>query len=102
MWEIKNQLPRDFKVLEKGTPVIMECCFCFPIPQSASHKKRTMMREQIIKHTKKPDLDNLLKFVKDCLNSSVWHDDSQVVHVEAIKEYSDNPRTTITIQALIL
>lgn len=38
-------------------------------------------------HTKKPDLDNVLKSLFDSLNGIVWKDDSQVINVLASKEY---------------
>ena len=49
-------------------------------------------------HTKKPDLDNLVKFVKDCLNNLAWEDDCQVVRLEAEKVYDDTPKTIIQIE----
>ena len=50
-----------------------------------------------IKHIKKPDLDNLLKFTKDCLNGVVWKDDAQVFSIIAEKRYDPNPKTIISI-----
>ena len=49
-----------------------------------------------ILHTKKPDIDNCIKFCLDCLNS-VWRDDSAVWCLRAEKTYDDNPRTEINI-----
>lgn len=100
MWEVKNQLPKDFMLIEQGTPLILKCDFFFAVPKSVSKKKREAMILDEIKHTKKPDLDNCIKFVKDCLNSLVWHDDSQVVMVVARKEYNALPLTEITIEAV--
>jgi Holliday junction resolvase RusA-like endonuclease len=67
---------------EAGTPVALKCWFYFDFPKSMSKKKH---REAV--HTSKPDLDNLVKFVKDCLNGIAWHDDSQVVSIMAKKLY---------------
>ena len=39
-------------------------------------------------HTKKPDLDNLIKFVKDALNGIFWLDDSQIFYIKAVKSYT--------------
>ena len=39
-------------------------------------------------HTKKPDLDNLIKAVKDALNGIAWIDDSQVCQIRAEKFYA--------------
>lgn len=47
--------------------------------------------------TKKPDLDNCEKFVLDCLNAIVFHDDAQVIQTTAIKEYAQHPKTVIKI-----
>ncbi len=48
-------------------------------------------------HTKKPDIDNLEKFVLDCLNGVVFKDDSQVVETKAIKFYDDVGSTEVQI-----
>lgn len=48
-------------------------------------------------HTKRPDLDNLIKFVKDCLNGVVYQDDSQVFSIQAEKRYSEDPKTEVFI-----
>ncbi|OPY83169.1 MAG: Endodeoxyribonuclease RusA [Smithella sp. PtaU1.Bin162] len=101
MWEVKSRLPEDFKIIPQGTPLFLQCIFCFPIPKSASKKQQELMKINSLKHTKKPDTDNCLKFVKDCLNSLVWHDDSQVYKVEAWKEYTDHPHTLIRIEEAV-
>lgn len=49
-------------------------------------------------HTVKPDVDNLLKLVKDALNGLAYADDSQVCRYDcASKCYGDRPRTVIRI-----
>ena len=78
-------------------PVKMECDFIMPIPKSTSIKKRVAMITGKTSHTKKPDLDNCLKFVKDCLNGHAWIDDAQVVEVTAKKYYGTDPMTVIKI-----
>ncbi len=43
-------------------------------------------------HTKKPDLDNLLKALMDTLtDNKVWVDDSVVSQIDASKMYCDDP-----------
>lgn len=49
----------------------------------------------------RPDIDNYIKFVMDCLNGIIYKDDSQVVHVEATKIYSTDPQTIIIIKEMI-
>ena len=48
----------------------------------------------------KPDIDNYEKFVLDCLNGVVYHDDSQVVSCRHDKRYTQEPRTEIMIRPL--
>lgn len=43
-------------------------------------------------HIKKPDVDNLLKSVKDALKSICYHDDSQICLVVVSKEYVSEQR----------
>ena len=45
----------------------------------------------------RPDLDNYIKFVFDALNGVFYKDDSQVVHIESIKEYNQEPKTIVRI-----
>lgn len=59
-------------------------------------------QEGLILHTKRPDLDNVIKAVLDALNS-VLDDDAQVAKITATKYYAEKqgyPRTEITISKL--
>ena len=49
-------------------------------------------------HTKRPDVDNLVKLVKDALNGIYWKDDSQVQITAAIKVNSLRPRTEVLVR----
>lgn len=80
------------KPIPAGTPVFLQAQFHMPFPASMSMKKRATAT-----HTKKPDVDNMLKFLKDCANGVLWHDDSQVVWVSARKLYSDSPCTVFEL-----
>lgn len=52
-------------------------------------------------HTAKPDLDKLLRCIKDSLTGVAWKDDSQVAVVLKLeKVYGDYPGAFITIEAL--
>ena len=71
------------------------------IPSSTSKKKQALMSLQEIKPTKKPDLDNIVKSIKDGLNKVAWHDDSQVVKLSAEKLYHpEAPRVVVSIEKL--
>jgi Holliday junction resolvase RusA-like endonuclease len=81
------------------------CClslvFHMPIPKSWSQKKRAQAISGEIKHTSKPDLDNLIKAIKDGLNGIVWVDDAQVVRVVAEKKYSENPGVECCVESYV-
>ena len=69
----------------------------FPIPKSASKKKREQMRDLRILHTKKPDVDNIIKAVLDALNGVAYYDDSQVAQVFISKCYAEQPKVIIEL-----
>ena len=73
-------------------PLLLAITAYMKIPQSWSKKKihQALMCE--IRPTKKPDFDNLAKFVGDALNGIFWLDDKQIVAALIIKQYSDRPR----------
>lgn len=72
----------------------------FPIPASYSKKKAEQAEQGAIKHTKKPDADNIIKGIFDALNGIVFRDDSQVVHATVSKAYSHHPRAEITVEVV--
>jgi crossover junction endodeoxyribonuclease RusA len=52
-------------------------------------------------HTKKPDIDNLIKSVLDGLNGVAFKDDSQIVKLESEKIFADRDGVDIYIQEII-
>lgn len=71
-----------------------------PIPASKPKNWKAAALVGTIRPTTKPDLDNLLKHVKDCLSMlGFWGDDRQVVGYlpHTGKYYSDRPRWEIEI-----
>lgn len=82
-------------------PVKLQAIFYMEIPKSWSKKKQEEAKTQNILPTKKPDLDNMVKLVKDALNTIIWHDDKQVVVLKAAKFYSVKPRTEIHIETIL-
>lgn len=92
LWSATQGLGAAFSVLTD--PIELSFTFFMPIPSSISAKKRLELKH----HIKKPDIDNCLKFCLDCLNGVLFHDDRQVYKVEAVKLYSDTPRTEIEVR----
>ena len=73
--------------------------FCMKRPKNhyGTGKNQHKLKSNAIYHTKKPDIDNLVKFVMDSLNKVFWKDDSQVCSLIAVKIYDEKPRTVIQI-----
>lgn len=70
----------------------------YSIPKSASKAKRQAMTMHVIRPTKKPDMDNVVKAIADSLNSIAYRDDTQIVDCQIRKFYSETPRVVVTIQ----
>ncbi len=87
--------------LLKGTPLSgplgMRVTAFFAIPSSWPQWKRDAAENDHLRHTARPDGDNILKACKDALNGVVWIDDSYVVNAAVSKNYSTEPRVEITV-----
>ena len=90
---------KDFKMPVKGT-VMLYITFFMPIPTSLSKKAKTTLAEQHTFHTKKPDLDNLVKLLNDALNGVAWEDDGCISFTQAVKCYGATPKTCVEIDYL--
>jgi len=95
MWECQAQLMKIGWItpIARDLPVELVCKFYFDYPK----KERNIDWSTTRFYAKRPDLDNLVKFIKDCFNSFVWHDDAQVVRISALKFYGLVPRTEISV-----
>jgi Holliday junction resolvase RusA-like endonuclease len=83
-----------FEMFPIGAALVASFMFVFPRPASVSVKKRP-------NHTVKPDLDNLIKGVKDALRGVVYHDDAQIVEYGGVtgKQYAtDGNRPFVAIR----
>lgn len=93
-WQIKSQ----WNIAHPITgPVGLSIIYHLPIPKGTSKIRRLQMLHGRSHHIKKPDIDNLNKFLCDCLKTIVFEDDSQVWTLVAEKIYSDAPKTVVRI-----
>ena len=67
------------------------------IPKATSKKKTKLMIDRIIRPTKKPDFDNIVKTVCDALEKLAYKNDNQIVTGIIHKFYSERPRLEIEI-----
>ena len=80
-----------------GTPLYVCVTAHFPIPESASKKRRAALEGA--PHTQhRGDIDNVVKSVLDALNGFAFADDSAVCCLRAYKDYRTEPSTEVTIQ----
>ena len=61
----------------------------FAVPKSYSKAKRLDCVLNNLRPTKKPDADNIAKIILDSLNGIAYDDDSQIVELTVIKEWTD-------------
>jgi len=81
-------------------PLGLGVTFVVPVPQSYSKKRTAACLSGAERPAKKPDLDNMLKAIKDGLNGVTWADDCQVVEVRATKVYGEIPRAQVVVETL--
>jgi len=89
--EMGNRVPFD-------VAVIIVVIFNFSPPKSWSRKKKEEVITNHSFHAVKPDVDNLLKAVKDALNGIVYEDDKLVCQAIVSKQYSQIPSVHILVE----
>jgi Holliday junction resolvase RusA-like endonuclease len=75
-------------------PVSVSIIFGFSRPKShyGSGKNSGKLKSGVETYVKRrPDIDNLLKFVFDSCNGLLWHDDSLICEVQTRKIYTETP-----------
>ena len=77
-------------------PILLDVSYFMPIPNSLSKKKKEEFLGQ--KHSIRPDLSNLVKMTEDLIvDANIITDDARITTITAVKVYSDNPRTELSI-----
>lgn len=71
----------------------------FAVPRSAPKRQRADMLAGLMRPTKKPDADNVLKAICDGLNGVVWRDDVQAVEIRLTKRYAEVPGVVVAVSA---
>ena len=70
-------------------------------PASTPKKQREAMLRGEIAHTKKPDLDNMAKQLKDAMTRlQYWYDDRQVVRLICQKAYGETGRWEVCVREM--
>ena len=83
---------------EPQEPVYLTVVAFFQTPKNTTKAKRAAIVADVLRPTKRPDLDNVVKAVLDGVQSVAMHNDSQVVGITASKHYSDNPHVVVILR----
>jgi len=81
--------------MEKA-PISFQATFFMPFPKSLPEKGRDRLRDQY--HTKRKDLDNMIKYILDVCNNIVFTDDSLIAQISAKKIWADTGKTEFTLE----
>lgn len=87
----------EMKIKEKFEFPRLSFIFHMPIPSSIPKYMRPIYESGRLKHVKKPDVDNLIKLLQDCLETEILQQDSKVSIGSAIKIYHPEPKSIVWI-----
>ncbi|TDM15864.1 RusA family crossover junction endodeoxyribonuclease [Macrococcus bovicus] len=94
----KDFIQRQMPKLELEGQIKLTVLFEMPMLKSWSNPQKARMLKAF--HSKKPDIDNLLKTVLDAANGHIWKDDGQVVELHSAKRYSNTPKIIIKLEEI--
>jgi Holliday junction resolvase RusA-like endonuclease len=80
------------------TPVTVAIYIRVGIPVSYTKQMKKYALEGILKPTKKPDADNVLKCFLDAMNGIVYLDDKQVVNIHLTKVFAETPAVEVMVK----
>lgn len=95
-WQLQEQ-SKNYPELPLLNAVYVKAVFVFTPTKSTSKKKANLMLENKIKHTKKPDVDNVAYLSTNAMKGIIYKDDSQIFHLEVIKMYGEKDETLIQV-----
>jgi Holliday junction resolvase RusA-like endonuclease len=70
----------------------------FPVPASYSKKRTEACLNDVEKHTKRPDLDNVIKAVIDGMDKIVFNNDSQITSIHSTKVYGEVAKVEVMVR----
>lgn len=96
-WGIELKRQHNDRPFYTG-PLSLEVNFFFDFPEKMTEKKKDLLTGT--PHTKRPDLDNCIKFICDIANSILYQDDCSIACIKAQKLYDPIARTEFTIREI--
>ena len=80
--------------------IMLQVVFTIPYPKKyyRTGKFKHLLKDNIPEYvSSRPDIDNYLKLLLDCMNKGFYIDDSQVVRLQAEKVYGKKGKTEVII-----
>ena len=84
---IGSKFAKDMLNFDEKAPIRLEVTFYRQEPKTMTKWQRELVKLQRWFPVTKPDLSNYIKAFEDGLNGILWHDDNQIVDIEAKKRY---------------
>lgn len=97
---IRQQLPENFYPAHDYVPVVVNATWFFAPNKSEMKQEKflDLIRNETYPYIRKPDLDNLDKYIKDVMSNLIYFDDKQIYGSDLRKFYTiNNPRTEIEV-----
>lgn len=88
-------LPMGVSAPLLSSPLLMIVHFHIPLPPKATKARKQAENQK--PHAQRPDIDNLLKYLNDCLSTILFKDDSQVAWLVASKTWTSDPKGHIEL-----
>jgi Holliday junction resolvase RusA-like endonuclease len=92
-----NEIKLEALRIVQATSLIVRYTFMLPTGDSAPNAQKNAKFWRFQSPNHKPDFDNLIKFYNDCANTILWSDDKIITDGGWSKEFSETPKTVITI-----
>lgn len=84
---IGAKFAKDMLNFDEKAPIRLEVTFYRQEPKAMPKWQKMLVKAQRWFPVTKPDLSNYIKAFEDGLNGILWHDDNQIVDIEAKKRY---------------
>lgn len=98
--QLMQLLEKHLPEIPINKPIMFQMIAYMPIPESWAGWKKTAAKMGLIHPVGRPDLDNLLKNIIDCMTKiGFWRDDSLIIgYVSVDKKYSLKPGWFVQIE----
>ena len=93
--ELAKYITENYSFEKTDKPLLVIIRANFKIPSSTSKVQKQLMNGKY--RPKKPDIDNIAKYYLDAMNDIVYFDDAQIIALNIVKMYSEEPSVEIRL-----